>query len=145
MEASWAGLEASWAVLEVSWGILGAFERVAMGVRRIRVGQSKGQIRPFLSLSLDHATGSPARRQGPADCQRLRRSPPAPYFLGWLFWKANLWRQAFFENKFEEAGWTANSSKKSSKNLPKWSQNGAKTAKKSIKKRRSDKEPPSLS
>ena len=29
----------------------------------------------------------------------------------------------FFESKFEEAGWTANSSKKSSKNLPKWSQN----------------------
>ena len=34
--------------------------------------------------------------------------------------------------KFEEAGWTANSSKKSSKNLPKIFQNGAKMVKKSI-------------
>ena len=98
----------------------------------MRVGQSKGQIRPFLSLGPDHATGSPARRQGPADCQRLRRSPPAPYFLDWLFWKANLWRQAFFESKFEEACWTAKSSQKSSKILPKIFQNLPKILPKSL-------------
>ena len=55
---------ASWAVLGRLGGVLGPLDSVAVGVRRIRVGQSKGQIRPFLSLSPDHATGSPAEGRG---------------------------------------------------------------------------------
>ena len=55
---------ASWGVLGRLKRHLGAFDRATAAVRRIRVGQSKGQIRPFLSWNLDHATGSPAHGRG---------------------------------------------------------------------------------
>ena len=44
-------------------------------------------------------------------------------FYAGFFWKANLWRQAFLESKFEEAGWSSNSPKKYSNNLLKTFQN----------------------
>ena len=71
------------------------------------MGQSKGQSRPFWKMVL--APCLPARGRRIANA--CGGSPPAPYFLGWLFWIANLLRQAFLESKFEEAGWTANPSK----------------------------------
>ena len=92
LEASWAILEASWrhlglskGVLEASWAekaaILAASIENGAGVRRMRVGLSKGRYLPFMSFNPEHALAPWHAGQGLADCQRLRRSPPAPFFF----------------------------------------------------------------
>ena len=80
-------------VLEPSWRRLGPSWPMGYAkdgwVRRMRVGLSKGQIRPILSLHFEHATGSPASTAGAGGFFTLRAPAEAMpvaggSMAGWL-------------------------------------------------------------
>ena len=111
----------TWGVLGASWARLGPFQ----GWRGPRRAALLGPGYPPISLkkgtlqnSTDHLPLDPDTQLGSfgpgADPKRSKAAYPPPRCV--LDHRLN-------GSKFEEAGWTANSPKKSSKNLPKWTQN----------------------
>ena len=121
--ASWGCLGASWPHLETSWTHLGpSWRRLkwfwptgwagAAWVRRMRGGHSKAYIRPKLFPILNTPLGHPCQAGGRRIANACGEHRRPPMFYAGFFWKANLWRQAFLESNFEEAGWSSNSPKK---------------------------------
>ena len=85
-------------ILDRLGGVLSGFGRWDGRAMRGFGGYAGATLRPILgrnsSLGPEHASRPPLPGRGPADCQRLRRTPLAPYVFCGLF----------LESEFVEAG-----------------------------------------